>query len=282
MKFKNKTLEKNTWYTNTIKPVVYAQKNPFHIVPKSPWPLFTSISVLLLLLGMVLYFQYFICTIYLCFFGLFSLLFFLTRWFLDIILESFKGNHTSYVANGLRLGFVLLIVSEIMFFFSFFWSYFHITFSLSVHTGLVWPYVKGPYPWSLPLLNTLILSLSSITLTEAHLFFLKKKKFLVIFFFLLIIFLGAFFTCIQGLEYLDSPLTFNNGTCGSIFYMLTGFHGFHVLVGTIFLVVTLVRILKDHFVVERHILLEVSSLYWHFVDVVWFFLFFFVYIWGDF
>ena len=107
----------------------------------------------------------------------------------------------------------------------------------------------------------MILGLSSITLTEAHLFFLKKQKFLVILFFLITIFLGAFFSVIQGLEYLDSPLTFNNGACGSIFYMLTGFHGFHVFIGTIFLIVTLVRIVKEHFVLERHILLEVSSLY---------------------
>ena len=107
----------------------------------------------------------------------------------------------------------------------------------------------------------MILSLSSLTLTEAHLFFLKKKKFLTILFFLLTIFLGGFFTIIQGLEYLDSPLTFNNGSCGSIFYMLTGFHGFHVLIGTIFLIVTLIRIFNDHFLLERHILLEVSSLY---------------------
>ena len=127
----------------------------------------------------------------------------------------------------------------------------------------------------------MILALSSVTLTEAHLFFLKKKKFLVIFFFfiniflgaifsksinetyflIVDIFLGAFFSIIQGLEYLDSPLTFNNGACGSIFYMLTGFHGFHVFIGTIFLIVTLVRMIKEHFLLERHILLEVSSLY---------------------
>ena len=270
------------WLSLNKHRLVKSQKTPFHIVPKSPWPFFTSQAILLFLLGMVLYFHYFFYGLLITFFGFFSILFFLTRWFLDIILESFKGNHTSFVANGLRLGFVLLIVSEVMFFFSFFWSYFHITFSLSLHTGSIWPYVKGPYPYALPLLNTAILALSSLTLTEAHLFFLKKKKFLVILFFVMTIFLGGFFTCIQGLEYLDSPLSFNNGACGSIFYMLTGFHGIHVLLGTVFLVITLVRIIKEHFVVERHILLEVSSLYWHFVDVIWFFLFFFVYIWGDF
>ena len=189
-----------------IKKALKAQKSPFHIVPKSPWPLMTSASIFLMLLGAVLYFHYFLIGFLLFSFGFFSILFFITRWFLDIILESFKGNHNSYVANGLRIGFILLVVSEIMFFFSFFWSYFHFTFSLSVHTGNVWPYVKGPYPWALPALNTMILALSSVTLTEAHLFFLKKKKFLVIFFFFITIFLGAFFSIIQGLEYLDSPL----------------------------------------------------------------------------
>ena len=261
---------------------VKAQKSPFHVVPKSPWPLLTSLSIFFMLASTVMKFHYFWFAGQYLIIGFLLMLFFITRWCLDIILESFKGNHTSYVANGLRIVFILLIVSEIIFFFSFFWGYFHLTFSLSVHTGVTWPYVKGPYPWALPFLNTMILSLSSLTLTEAHLFFLKKKKFLTILFFLLTIFLGGFFTIIQGLEYLDSPLTFNNGSCGSIFYMLTGFHGFHVLIGTIFLIVTLFRIFKDHFILERHILLEVSSLYWHFVDVIWFFLFFFVYIWGDF
>ncbi len=280
--FKKNILTKKNSIFFFIKDVLKSQKSPFHVVPKSPWPLMTSTSIFLMLLGMVLYFHYFLIGFLVFSFGFFSILFFITRWFLDIILESFKGNHNSYVANGLRIGFILLVVSEVMFFFSFFWSYFHFTFSLSLHTGNLWPYVKGPYPWALPALNTMILALSSITLTEAHLFFLKKQKFLVILFFLVTIFLGAFFSVIQGLEYLDSPLTFNNGACGSIFYMLTGFHGFHVFIGTIFLIVTLVRIVKEHFILERHILLEVSSLYWHFVDVVWFFLFFFVYIWGDF
>jgi len=273
------TRNKLNWNINLI---LKAQKNPFHLVPKSPWPLTCSFSILLFLFGMVLYFHYFIWGLPVFFFGLFSLLFFLARWFSDVLLESFKGHHTSYVANGLRLGFVLMIVSEVMFFFSFFWSYFHLTFSLSLHTGNIWPYVKGPYPWALPFLNTMILSLSSLTLTEAHIFFLQKKKYEVIFFFLVTIFLGAFFTYIQGIEYLDSPLSFNNGACGSIFYMVTGFHGIHVFIGTIFLIVTLIRIELDQFLVERHILLEVSSLYWHFVDVIWFFLFFFVYIWGGF
>lgn len=258
------------------------QYTPFHVVARSPWPFFCSISILIFLLGMVLYFHYFLLGLPLFFFGLFSLLGFLTIWFLDIIIESIKGHHTSYVANGLRLGFILMIVSEIMFFFSFFWSYFHLTFSLSIHTGAIWPYVKGPYPWALPFYNTMVLMLSSIVLTEAHLCFLKKKKIHVIFFLLMTISLGITFTYVQGLEYIDSPLTFNNGFCGSIFYMLTGFHGIHVFIGSIFLIVTLIRVLKDNFLLERHILLETSSLYWHFVDIVWLFLFFFVYVWGGF
>ena len=267
---------------NKLKYTVSTQKTPFHIVPKSPWPMFSSFSILIFLLGMVLYFHYFFFGLFFFFFGFFFLLFFLTRWFLDIILESFKGNHTSYVANGLRIGFVLMIISEIMFFFSFFWSYFHITFSLSIHTGFVWPYVKGPYPWALPFYNTMLLVFSSLLLTEAHIFFLKKNTWKAILWMIFTIYFGAIFTMVQAMEYIDSPLTFNNGTCGSIFYMLTGFHGIHVLIGTIFLIVTLIRIYKGHLLVERHILLEVSSLYWHFVDVVWLFLFVFVYVWGDF
>jgi cytochrome c oxidase subunit 3 len=160
-----------------IPNLVKAQKSPFHVVPKSPWPLLVSLSLFFTLASTVMKFHYFFFAGVYLIIGFLLVLFFITRWCLDIILESFKGNHTSYVANGLRIGFILLIVSEIMFFFSFFWGYFHITFSLSVHTGVTWPYVKGPYPWALPFLNTMILSLSSLTLTEAHLFFLKKKIF---------------------------------------------------------------------------------------------------------
>jgi cytochrome c oxidase subunit 3 len=162
--------QKKTWPA-MVKNQIYLtkmQKNPFHLVPKSPWPLIVSFSILIFLIGMVLYFHYFFWGLTIFFFGFFSLLFFLTRWFTDIILESFKGHHTSYVANGLRIGFVLMIVSEIMFFFSFFWTFFHFTLSQSVHVGSSWPYVKGPYPWALPALNTIILVLSSFTLTEAH------------------------------------------------------------------------------------------------------------------
>lgn len=128
----------------------------------------------------------------------------------------------------------------------------------------------------------MLLVFSSLLLTEAHIFFLKKNTWKAILWMIFTIYFGAIFTMVQAMEYIDSPLTFNNGTCGSIFYMLTGFHGIHVLIGTIFLIVTLIRIYKGHLLVERHILLEVSSLYWHFVDVVWLFLFVFVYVWGDF
>jgi len=113
---------------NKLKYTVSTQKTPFHIVPKSPWPMFSSFSILIFLLGIVLFFHYFFFGLFFFFFGFFSLLFFLTRWFLDIILESFKGNHTSYVANGLRIGFVLMIISEIMFFFFFFLKLFSYNF----------------------------------------------------------------------------------------------------------------------------------------------------------
>jgi len=148
-----------------LKAILQAQKNPFHLVPRSPWPMLCSFAIQQFVFGLVLYFHYFSIGIYVVFFGFFFLIIFLTSWLLDVISESSEGNHTSYVANGLRLGFVLLIISEIMFFFSFFWSYFHLSFSQSIHTGAIWPYVKGPNPWALPFLNTMILALSSILLT---------------------------------------------------------------------------------------------------------------------
>lgn len=245
------------------------------------------------------------------FISFFFFILYLSRWFGDILLESYEGHHVEKVANGLRLGFLLMILSEIMFFFSFFWCFFHISFSLSIFTGLNWPYINYPSIY-LPLFNTLILSVSSWTLTQAQNCYLKlnqipddyftyfhenpnherdadykvwitinSSKYVryIKFYLTLTLYLGLWFTWIQYQEYCDvKNLTFNNGCAGSIFYMLTGFHGLHVIIGSIFIFITRRRVKKFLFLKKRFLLLEMTLLYWHFVDVVWWFLFLFIYL----
>lgn len=198
---------------------------------------------------------------------------------------------------------VLFILSEVMFFFSFFWSFFHISLSPSPEIRCIWPplNIEIIKPWAIPLLNTLILIGSGVTITVSH-YCLKKKvnpnieitsnilgKDIVIkkktvsstaLFLKFTIILGLIFTLIQGFEYADSPFSYKNNIYGSLFFLLTGFHGFHVIIGTIFLIVCYFRLIRNHFTFNKHVGYECAIWYWHFVDVVWLFLFGVVYVWG--
>jgi cytochrome c oxidase subunit 3 len=187
------------------------------------------------------------------------------------------------VQKNLRTGMVLFIVSEIMFFFSLFWAFFHYSLTPSVWIGSVWPPfgIKAISPWGIPLLNTIILVSSGVTLTFAHraLCFGKNKSD-VIYGLLLTIILGLFFIMLQYYEFRNAPFNINDSVYGSIFFMITGFHGLHVIIGTIFLIVNLCRVTLNHFFIETHLGFEFGAWYWHFVDAVWIVVYLTIYCWG--
>jgi cytochrome c oxidase subunit 3 len=203
-------------------------------------------------------------------------------WWRDLIREgTYLKDHTKQVLLGLRLGFILFILSEIMFFFSFFWAYLHSSLSPNIEIGSVWPpYTLQIIGLTLPIVNTLLLLTSGATITVAHLALLQNKKSLVIEAMLVTLALAIIFTAIQMYEYRNAPFSISDGIYGSVFYMLTGFHGIHVIIGTIFIFVQFVRITKDHLDSRSHLGFEASSWYWHFVDVVWLLLFLIVYLYG--
>jgi len=265
----------------------FNEKHPFHLVLPSPWPFSISMILLALLAKVVLYLHYPSYSgwlIYQIEALAFCLLFFMSRWFLDIITEStFQGHHTIKVTKGLRMGMVLFIVSEIMFFFSFFWAFFHFSLSPSIWIGAVWPPKGLPVlnPWLLPLFNSVILVSSGVSVTWAHRAIISGSRKDVIDSLLITILWGFLFTYCQFLEYINAPFSINDSAYGSIFFMATGFHGIHVLIGTLFLLVCLIRHIYYQFLTEQHIGLEAAIWYWHFVDVVWLFLFFSIYIWGS-
>ena len=205
-------------------------------------------------------------------------------WWRDIIREAtIECSHTERVMIGLRWGMILFIVSEVMFFFSFFWSYFYFSFNPSYVLGGVWPpmglTVLNPY--ELPLLNTLLLLTSGASLTWCHHAIVLGNKYEAVVGLLVTLALGAIFSFVQLFEYYSAPFSMSDSVYGSIFYLTTGFHGFHVFIGTCFLAVCLYRLFFDHFTTGYHLGFEFAAWYWHFVDVVWLFLYvtFYLYYW---
>lgn len=245
------------------------EQHPFHLVDLSPWPLMTSISLFSFVLSFVIYFNYFKSGAVYVLIAFIIFCFYLFRWFSDIIEEAtFEGHHTFKVQQGIQIGMCLFILSEIMFFFSFFWAFFHGSLAPSVDIGCIWP-PKGIIsldPWGLPLLNTIILLSSGVTVTWAHRAILSGNWVDMTKGLYATIMYGLLFTSIQYYEYTVAPFSINDSLFGSLFFMLTGFHGLHVLVGTIFLIVCLIRHLKLHFTINHHVGLEASIWYWHFVD----------------
>jgi cytochrome c oxidase subunit 3 len=258
-------------------------KHPYHLVNPSPWPISVSAALLGLTIGGVMFFHSFNKGIYIIFISFVLLCTLAGFWWRDLIREgTYLKNHTAEVLTGLRLGFILFIVSEIMFFFSFFWAYFHSSLSPNIEIGSQWPpYTMEIIGLSLPVVNTIILLSSGATITVAHLCILRNNKALAIETLLVTVLLALVFTAIQFYEYRHAPFSISDGVYGSVFYMLTGFHGLHVLIGTIFITVQLVRLTKDHLLKDSHLGFESSAWYWHFVDVVWLFLFVIVYVYGS-
>lgn len=205
-------------------------------------------------------------------------------WFRDVISEAtYLGNHTLAVQRGLNMGVALFIVSEALFFLAIFWTFFHSALSPNVELGAHWPPsgIDAVNPFELPLLNTIILLSSGVTVTYAHHSIIQGNRNGALYGLALTVVLAIIFTALQGIEYSISQFTISDGTFGSCFYFGTGFHGFHVIIGTAFIAVGLWRVLAYHSTENHHLGLESGILYWHFVDIVWLFLFISIYYWGS-
>jgi cytochrome c oxidase subunit III len=255
-----------------------APKHPYHLVDPSPWPLIGSLAAGILAFGGILFMHYGV--VWVLVLGVLSVLAIMAVWWRDVIREAtFRGYHTPVVQIGLRYGMALFIASEVMFFSAFFWAFFS---SSLFPAGGMWP-PKGIHPFDpfeFPFLNTLVLLLSGTTVTWAHHSLLEGNQRGLIQGLVLTVLLGMTFTSIQAYEYSHAAFHFTGGIYPSTFFMATGFHGFHVIIGTIFLAVCLWRSIRGDFTPTHHFGLEAAAWYWHFVDVVWLFLFVCVYWWG--
>lgn len=260
------------------------QSHPFHLVNTSPWPIYTCVTLLTLTTSGVLTMHGFNDIRYCLMLGLLSVIFSMSLWFRDVISEgTYLGNHTLAVQKGLNMGVSLFIVSEALFFLAIFWAFFHSAISPTIELGAQWPPkgIDAVNPFELPLYNTIILLSSGITVTYAHHSLIQGNRKGALYGMFFTVVLAIIFTIFQGLEYTVSSFTISDGTYGSLFYFGTGFHGFHVIIGTAFIAVGLWRILAYHSTDNHHLGIESGILYWHFVDVVWLFLFISIYYWGS-
>ena len=258
------------------------KKHEFHLVDPSPWPIFASFSSLILAFGAVYYFH--TKALWLLLIGTALLIYGAYMWFREVTIEAeHQGHHTYVVQLSHRYGMTLFIASEVMFFVAWFWAYFNASLFPNEAIGSVWPPpdIKTFDPWDIPLINTLILLLSGTSVTWAHQAMIEDDRKGLINGLTATVFLGFIFSCLQAYEYHHATFTIDGNIYGSTFYMATGFHGFHVIVGTIFLAVCLYRSMKGHSNSEHHFGFEAAAWYWHFVYVVWLFLFAAVYIWGS-
>ena len=256
----------------------------YHLVDPSPWPFVGAFGGFMLTLGGVLYMHKFNGGFNLFLTGFITILFVMYAWWRDVVREAtFEDTHTITVQKGLKLGVVLFIVSEIMFFFAFFWAFFHSSIAPVYNIGGVWPpkAITTISAYTIPLTNTFILLTSGAAVTWSHHALISRAKRHSIIGLVLTIVLAAIFTAFQGFEYVNAPFNISDGIYGSCFYLATGFHGFHVIIGTIALFVSLIRLSLNHYTNTQHLGFESAIWYWHFVDVVWLFLFINIYWWSN-
>nr|AMW67922.1 cytochrome c oxidase subunit III [Nemoptera coa]WRK67317.1 cytochrome c oxidase subunit 3 [Nemoptera coa] len=258
------------------------QNHPYHLVDYSPWPLTGALAAMITTSGMIKWFHMF--DVSLLILGNTVMILTMIQWWRDVIREStLQGLHTSNVILGLRWGMILFIISEVFFFISFFWAYFHSSLSPSIEIGVTWPPlgIITFNPVEIPLLNTVILLSSGITITWAHHSLMNSNFTQTTQGMFFTIMLGLYFTLLQAYEYIEAPFTIADSVYGSTFFMATGFHGLHVIIGTTFLLVCFIRHINFHFSSNHHFGFEAAAWYWHFVDVVWLFLYISIYWWGS-
>nr|YP_010238446.1 cytochrome c oxidase subunit III [Ostrinia kasmirica]QTE20490.1 cytochrome c oxidase subunit III [Ostrinia kasmirica] len=256
--------------------------HPYHLVDYSPWPITGAIGVLTLVTGMIKWFHN--LNMNLLMLGYLIIILTMYQWWRDVSREgTFQGKHTILVTKGLRWGMILFIISEVFFFISFFWAFFHSSLSPNIEIGATWPPTSiVPFnPFQIPLLNTIILITSGVTVTWAHHAIMENNHSQMTQGLFLTIILGIYFTFLQAYEYLEAPFTIADSIYGSTFFMATGFHGLHVMIGTMFLLICLIRHINNQFSNNHHFGFEAAAWYWHFVDVVWLFLYISIYWWGN-
>nr|YP_022768.1 cytochrome c oxidase subunit III [Cherax destructor]AAR37038.1 cytochrome c oxidase subunit III [Cherax destructor] len=254
----------------------------YHLVDMSPWPLTGSISAMLLTSGLIKWFHQLNPDLLL--FSFIPIILTMIQWWRDITREgTYQGLHTKIVTGGLRWGMILFIVSEILFFFSFFWAFFHSSLAPTIEIGMFWPPegIQPFNPFQIPILNTTILLSSGATVTWAHHAIMNSNRSEAIQSLGITVALGAYFTSLQAYEYMEASFSIADSIYGTTFFVATGFHGLHVIIGTSFLSVCFYRLYKCHFSNSHHFGFEAAAWYWHFVDVVWLFLYVFIYWWGS-
>nr|BDQ44113.1 cytochrome c oxidase subunit 3 [Pheretima confusa]BDQ44126.1 cytochrome c oxidase subunit 3 [Pheretima confusa] len=257
-------------------------RQPFHLVEYSPWPLTSSLGAFTLAIGLASWFHGYGMSCFLI--AIILIVMSMYQWWRDVVREgTYMGHHTSPVAIGLRWGMILFITSEVMFFFAFFWAFFHSSLAPTPEIGCSWPPtgISPLNPFSVPLLNTAVLLASGVTVTWAHHSLMEGSRTNAIQALTITVILGAYFTVLQAGEYVAAPFTIADSVYGTTFFVATGFHGLHVLIGSSFLLICLLRTLLHHFSNGHHFGFEAAAWYWHFVDVVWICLYLCIYWWGS-
>ena len=258
------------------------KNHAFHMVDPSPWPILTSFRAMLLAMGLVVWFRFYNANLFLLGIGLMIVT--PSLWWRRVSKEAAcQGLHTLIVSEGLKTGIILFIISELMLFVSFFWAFFHGRLSPSVELGIAWPPVGviSFNPFQIPLLNTVVLLSSGVLITWSHHSLIENQISSSQTSLILTWVLGAYFIVLQVIEYSEASFSISDSVFGSSFFLATGFHGFHVYVGCGMIIAAWVRISLQQFVSKsHHVGFEAAAWYWHFVDVVWLFLFISLYWWG--
>jgi cytochrome c oxidase subunit 3 len=256
-------------------------RHPYHLVQLSPWPLTGTMGATLLMFSLTFWFH----SNYPIIIPIRALIILVTiiSWWRDILREaSYEGKHTYKVRQGIEWGIILFILSEIIFFLAFFWAFFHRSLSPTHELGCIWPPegVSPLNPYAVPLLNTAVLLTSGVTVTWAHHSLVINDNHSLQLGLLLTVTLGVYFTYLQSTEYFDTSFNLADRVYGSTFFVATGFHGAHVIIGSLFLLTCLCRSILNQITISAHFGLEAAAWYWHFVDVVWIFLYMCIYWWG--